>query len=279
MEMGRATTRAAKKRPFFIIVWVIGRKGKDTTAFWKRPFTNALGAIYMGPMATVHEKLDALAETLSKKGDDGQRLELVQRARRFKRSWIEMAEAISWVRDTGAYERWGFATLHDYCRDELHIRGATVDKLTGGYATLRTHAPQVFRRDGVGQEIPTVDAVDYFAQALNPKKNDKRPIPEPADDVIRELKTAVFDENKPVAVLRREFNPVLRPKPDGAEALERMEKASAAARRLSSLVEKIDDLSPEVVTRVHRTINKLVGELDELIPDAQDRVYPTRAAS
>jgi hypothetical protein len=230
-------------------------------------------------MATVHEKLDALAETLAQKGDDGQRLELVQRARRFKRSWVEMAEAICWVRDTAAYERWGFSDLHTYCREELHIRGSTVDKLTGGYATLREHAPQVLRRDGVASQIPTVDAVDYFAQALNPKQNPKRPLPEPSDDVIRELKTAVFDDNKPVAVLRREFNPVLKAKPEGAEALERMEKASAAARRLGSLIDDIDDLSPEVVTKVQRSLAKLTGELDALIPEARDRVYPTRRAS
>ncbi len=230
-------------------------------------------------MATVHEKLDALAESLAKKGDDGQRLELVQRARRFKRSWVEMAEAIAWVRDTGAYERWGYPDLHSYCHEELHIRGTTVDKLTGGYATLREHAPQVLRRDGVASEIPSVDAVDYFAQALNPKPNPKRPLPEPDPEVIRELKTAVFDDNKPVAVLRREFNPVLKAKPDGAEALERMERASAAARRLTSLVDKIDDLSPDVVAKVQRTLAKLTDELDELIPPARDRVYPAQKAS
>jgi hypothetical protein len=190
-----------------------------------------------------------------------------------------MAEALCWVRDTAAYERWGYSDLHSYCQSELHIRGVTVDKLTGGYATLREHAPQVLRRDGVASEIPSVDAVDYFAQALNPKQNPKRPVQEPTDEVIRELKTAVFDDNKPVAVLRREFNPMLRQKPDGAEVLERMEKASAAARRLSALLEEIDDLSPEAVTRAQKSLDKIVKELDELIPDARDRVYPTRAAS
>lgn len=230
-------------------------------------------------MATVDEKLGALAESLASKGDDGQRLELVQRARRFKRSWVEMAEALSWVRDTRAFERWGYPDMHAYCQEELQIRGSTVDKLTGGFAALQTHAPQVLRRDGVAQSIPTVDAVDYFAQALSPSQNAKRPIPEPTDEVIQELKAAVFDDNKPVAVLRREFNPVLRPKPDGADGLERMEKATAAAKRLSSLVGNIDDLSPEVVASVERALGKLVVELDELVPVARDRVYPTEIAS
>jgi hypothetical protein len=230
-------------------------------------------------MATVGEKLDALADRLTQMGDDGQRLELVQRARRFKRSWVEMAEALCWVRDTRAFERWGYADLHGYCKEELHIRPATVDKLTGGYATLQTHAPQVLARDGVAQQIPTIDAVDYFAQALNPKENPKRPIEKPDAGTIRDLKSAVFDDNKPVAVLRREFNPVLRPKPDGADALERMEKASAAARRLGGLLPQIDDLSPDVVARAERALNKVLDELDELIPATRDRVYPTQKAS
>ncbi len=112
-----------------------------------------------------------------------------------------------------------------------------------------------------------------------PSPNAKHPVPEPTEDVIQDLKSAVFDDNKPIAVLRREFNPVLRPKPDGADELERMEKASAAAQRLSSLVGKIDDLSPEVVAKVERTLAKLVAELDELVPVARDRVYPTQIAS
>jgi chemotaxis regulatin CheY-phosphate phosphatase CheZ len=58
-----------------------------------------------------------------------------------------------------------------------------------------------------------------------------------------------------------------------------MEKASAAARRLSSLLEQIDDLTPEVVQRARRSLDKVVAELDELIPDARDRIYPTAAAS
>jgi hypothetical protein len=231
-------------------------------------------------MPTVHEKLDALAETLRHKGDDAQRLELVQRARRFKRSWLEMAEALLFVRDTRAFARWGYPDLHTYCKDELQIRGATVDKLVGGYATLKEHAPEVLARDGVAQPIPTIEAVDYFAQALRPQ-NDARLLSrdEPPETVMRELKAAVFDDAKPVAVLRREFNSLLHPKPDGAEALERMERASAAARRLLALVPQIDDLSPDLVKKVEKSVAALADELEVLVTDARDRIYPTRAAS
>ncbi len=185
-----------------------------------------------------------------------------------------MAEALTWVRDARAWERWGHASLHDYARDEPKIRPATVDKLTGGYTTLREHAPEMLR--GEACDVPSVDAVDYLASAMAETRG--REAPRSRDDeVIEQIKHAVFEDAKPVAVLRREFDPILRPKPDGAEALEQMEKASAAARRLSALLPKLEDVTPATQTRCQRGIDALLDELDELIPEARDRLYPARA--
>ena len=156
-------------------------------------------------MSRVEERLEATARILAEQGDDGQRLELVQRARRFKRSWVEMAEGLLYVRQQRSYKRWGFEDFYDYCAQELQLRTATVDKLTGSYSTIRDHAPEVLRRDGVARSIPSVDAVDYFARALEPA-NDGESETDPDPEVISQLRHAVFEDNKPVQSLRRQFN-------------------------------------------------------------------------
>ena len=143
-------------------------------------------------MSKSEEKLEAVARVLADKGDDGQRLELVQRARRFKRSWVEMAEGLAFVRDTAAYQRWGYKDILDYGLHELQLRQATVEKLLGSYATLRTHAPEVLRRDGVARTIPSVEAVDYFAQAINDTTT--RQPSEEDGDLLTELRQAVFED-------------------------------------------------------------------------------------
>jgi GTP cyclohydrolase I len=66
-----------------------------------------------------HQKLDALAQMLERTGEDPLRLELVHRAQRFKRSWVELAEALHELRGNRGYEAWGYADLHEYCAKEL----------------------------------------------------------------------------------------------------------------------------------------------------------------
>ncbi|MEM9187971.1 MAG: hypothetical protein AAGF12_02250 [Myxococcota bacterium] len=219
-------------------------------------------------MSKVQERLTALAKELSTKGDDAQRLELVQRARRFKRSWVEMAEALQYVRDSESYVRWGYESLQDYAAKELHIRAATVDKLLLSYSTVVEHAPQVLRRDGVAQTIPTVDAVDYFARALERSVANDRGV-ETAPEVIDELRTAVFDDTSPLPTIRRRFNPLIDPKPEGAEEVDAINRARSASRRLRQTLPQIQTLSARRVKDVSTTLEDLEGQLERLLEKAQ----------
>ena len=208
-------------------------------------------------------RLDQLAEELAARGDDDQRLELVQRARRFKRSWLEMAEALLVVRRSKAYSRWGYKDLYAYCADELHMRKATVDKLTGSYMTISEHAPKVLERDGIENEIPAIDAVDYFRKAVGDSEATK--------DVVKELRSAVFDEVRPVAAIRKEFNPLVFPKPAGYEDLERLEKTGNAARRLLNLLRNDDQLPRGLVKDALSVLEVLDADLNERIPPLREK--------
>ena len=97
---------------------------------------------------------------------------------------------------------------------------ATADKLTGSYVALKRHAPSVLKRDGLNERIPTCDAVDYFAKALKKgPSNDAEHERAVDQEVVDELRAAVFEEGAPVTELRKRFNPVFNPKPEGAEQI------------------------------------------------------------
>lgn len=213
-------------------------------------------------------KLSELAVELEQ-GSDEERLHLVQCARRFKRSWIEMAEALARVRATKAYARWGYADLHEYATRELSIRPPTVDKLLLSYGAVERHAPQVLRRDGVAQDIPSFDAVDYFARALGSANDADGDGPERPPEVIAELRHAVFDEGKPVAALRRQFNAVLNPRPEGAEDREDLQKARAAAHRLAMLLPGIEGLTVRRRREMVAQLQELEAELAGLLARAK----------
>ncbi len=218
---------------------------------------------------TTHERLDRLHDALESQGADRLRLELVRRARNFKRSWVEMAEALTRVRAAQIHLEWGYPDFESYCHQELMLTKGTVEKLTGSYAVVREHAPQVLDRDGLAQPIPSVDAVEYFAKALRgsePANDDREP---PDDAVVRELREAVFDDPKPVAVLRKTFDPLFFPKPDGFERVENLEKTRAAVRRLEGLLQAADGLDEGRLRALLPLLAELRAELDAVLPDAK----------
>ncbi len=215
-------------------------------------------------MAT-DQKLGELADALEVRGADDLRVHVLRSASAFKRSWVIMAEALVEVRNHESYIGWGYEDFYTYCSLELQIKRATADKLTGSYIALKRHAPAILKRDGIAEQVPTCDAVDYFAKALrqaDPDRPDRREIDE---EVVGELRDAVFEDGLPVTELRKRFNPVFHPKPEGAETVEAIRRATTTARRLERMVEEIDGLHRPTVRATLESLETLREELTELL--------------
>ena len=193
-------------------------------------------------------------------------MKVVSAARLFKRSWVDMAETLVAVRKRGLHTRWGYETLHGYALEELHIKPATCDKLTGSYAAMKQHVPHVLTWDGVAQEIPAMEAVDYFARAVDPrprKDGDEAP-PPPEDEVVDQLKQAIFEEHASAPSLRRRFNEVLHPRDDMTLKADLVRRAKQNARRLEGLVTEVDGLTEDRVEEVTRCLEELRNDLKSL---------------
>ena len=202
---------------------------------------------------------------MARKDQEAFRMECVSRARVFKRSWVEMAEALVTVRNDGLYDKWGYDSIHSYANDELHIKKATVDKLTGSFYALEQYVPHVLAWDGVAQQLPEVEVVDYFAKAVDPpRKKDGEQPKAPSEDVVSELKRAIFDDHTSAAALKRRVDPILHPKSDDELRLQILARAEASARALEGIVVGIDGLSEERVEQVTSALEELRKDLDAL---------------
>ncbi len=215
-------------------------------------------------MAT-HQRLGDLAEALEAEGADELRIHVVRRAGEFKRSWVMMAEALVEVRNRESYLDWGYEDFYTYCSLELQLKQATADKLTGSYVALKRHAPSVLKRDGLNERIPTCDAVDYFAKALQKNPSNDSGERAVADEVVDELRHAVFEEGAPVSDLRKRFNPAFNPKPAGAEQLDTLRRTTAAVRRLERSIEEIEGLPRTTVRASLDALEALREDLTALL--------------
>src|SRR2546423_4784213 len=100
--------------------------------------------------------------------NDPVRADTLQKARAFKRTWLELAEALSGCNEKRLWENWGFSDFDAYCRKELHLRGSTVAKLLGSYRFLESSAPRVIERaraDHYEAPIPSIAAVEFVQTA------------------------------------------------------------------------------------------------------------------
>jgi hypothetical protein len=199
------------------------------------------------------EEMRAAAE---EHADDPDRAELLQRARRFKASWIELAEALTDVRRRGQWKNWGYDTFEAYAKGELHLRQETVDKLTGSFLFLQRRAPDVLKRDGVQREIPSYQAVDFLRRA---EEREDAP-----SDAVRAVRERVIEEGAPLSAVSRQFKDVVFPMSDGDKRTRDAAAVKNVATRLRELLGET-----KVVPR------KIAGDAVEAI----ERVLEALAAS
>lgn len=189
---------------------------------------------------------------------DPERADTLQKARAFKRTWLELAEALSRAAEKKLWEKWGFADFDSYCRKELHLKGSTVAKLLGSYRFLETSAPRVIERartDHFEAPIPSIATVEFVEKATAAGHAD--------EETIRSIHKSAFEDGLEKPVLAKKFGELVFPQ-TSADKREKMRAAiSAAARRLSSLI--AEDGAPvpkQMAIRVEETIGELLEAIE-----------------
>ena len=68
----------------------------------------------------------AMEDQLAAVANDPERADTLAKARAFKRTWLELADALARTQKTGSWTRWGYDSFDNYCRKELHLKQSTV---------------------------------------------------------------------------------------------------------------------------------------------------------
>lgn len=189
---------------------------------------------------------------LAEVGDDAERADVLARASRFKRSWMELAEGLTGVVRHEAFQRWGFPSFEEYCGKELHLRKGTAEKLVSSFGYLAEHAPQVLDRDGLAEPIPPPDTVAALSRLRGSGEVDPRLF-----DAIQS--EALGSEMSPSSLARR-FKEALAG-PDAGGEPEPSRKAQAMlslARRLAELLPEVGDLPDRLATEVEAQLGRLI---------------------
>jgi hypothetical protein len=196
----------------------------------------------------------ALADAEAAHADDPERADLLRCARRFKASWVELAEALTRIKRSGRWKAWGFDSLEAYAKSELRLRGETVDKLTGSYSFLQRRAPAVLARDGLHESVPSYQAVDFLRRAEASESAPRA--------AVDEIRRRVLDEGAPAAAVSREFRDVVFPIDDDARRARDVAGVKNVAGRLRELLAETKAVPRRLAGEVDAALGRLLGALE-----------------
>ncbi len=190
---------------------------------------------------------------------DPERAEVISRARVFKRSWLELAEALTGVLERGSWEGWGYKSFDGYCKKELQITPSTAAKLTGSYRFLKSSAPTIIERSHKNEApIPDVKAVDFVQRAEERGAAD--------EDTMAEIRRVAFDEGARAPMLARRFKSVAFPVSDTEAESKLLSQLGSTGRKLAALIAEPNlPVSHEVAAQVEEALGKLLEAIDEKV--------------
>jgi hypothetical protein len=197
----------------------------------------------------------ALAAAEEAHTDDPERAELLRRARRFKASWIELAEALTAARKHATWRGWGYDSFETYVKSELRLKPETADKLTGSYSFLQRRAPAVLERDPLREPMPSYQSVDFLRRA-----EDSEYAPR---DTVDEIRKRVLDEAAPLAAVSRTYGDVVFPIDEDARLARDIAGVKNVARRLRELLQETRAVPKKVAAEVTVSLDQLLEAIED----------------
>lgn len=188
---------------------------------------------------------------------DPERANVIGKARMFKRSWLELAEALTNVIELGSWEGWGYRSFDGYCKKELQITPSTAAKLTGSFRFLKSNAPSVIERSHQDESarVPDVKAVEFVQKA------EERGAADP--DTMAEIRRVAFDEGARAPSLTRRFKSIAFPVSDADTQAKLVSQLSSTAKKMAALIADSNlPVNHSIAVQVEEAMGALLAELE-----------------
>lgn len=176
---------------------------------------------------TIMQELDPASE----------RYRVLDVARRFKSSWVELGEELLRVNRDGLFRQWGYDSFQEYCNREIRIKQPTAQKLTRAYHYLAREEPELLARKAELKPLPDYRTIDLLREAREEQ--------EFSGDQYAALRKAALDDERSHPAVRKQFKEMAAANRSDplAEHAGHCKTALAAARRLDNCLQPLGDLA------------------------------------
>lgn len=205
-------------------------------------------------MKNIEEKMQGLDQ-------EGLRYHILESAKNFKTSWVELGRSLYSAWKDKLYKEWGYNTFDNYVKSEIGIRKQTALKLLRSYYFLEKEEPGYLRQDyaesNEASQIPGYEAIDVLRLAKNKKEI------EPGD--YAHLKKEIFRNGKDSTQLKKDLTQLIRQRQelDPQEAYQKR-RLTTVRRFLGTLksLQREAELSKLLPAPTIKEISLLVAKLE-----------------
>jgi len=185
------------------------------------------------------------------------RYHILESAKNFKCSWIELGRSLYSVYKDKMYKEWGYVSFDVYVGREIGIRKLTAMKLLKSYYFLEKEEPQYLKDEyavtSQPANLPSYESVNILRQAKNNKNLDQ--------DDYAHLKKEIFEKGRDAQELKKNLGVIIRQR---QESLPEVAQEKKRCQTLKRLLGQLRLLKQEVVVLKLLSL-PLVKDLGNLI--------------
>jgi vacuolar-type H+-ATPase subunit I/STV1 len=212
------------------------------------------------PQSSGERHIEKIMEQLE---PDSDRYQVLDTAKRFKSSWVELGDKLLQVSSRGKFREWGYQSFEEYCVQEIRIKKGTAEKLTLAYRYMEKQEPELLARRDELRPLPDYRSVNLLRQAKEEKSF--------SDEEYADLRKSIVDEERSHPTVLKRFKEVAAARSEEpADPLLPLKVSLAAARRLDTALRGMPDLPAAYRDELGSLIAHLEGELESL----QGKVEP-----
>ncbi len=210
------------------------------------------------------KSIESLEEKIRGLDESSLRRHILESAKSFKTSWIELGRALYSVWKDKMYKEWGFSKFDAYTAREIGIRKHTALKLLRSYYFMEKEEPgylsQSYMENAQATGIATYETIDALRLAKNKKELDR--------DDYNKLKEEVFVKGKDCREVRRDLTAMIRQReefsPEEAYKKRRLATVKRFVSTLRALKKEIE-ISKLMPAPLIREAEKLIEKLEAQI--------------
>lgn len=211
------------------------------------------------------KSLEAIEEKMTGIDTESLRYQILQNAKNFKTSWIDLGQALYSVWKDKLYKDWGFLTFDAYTSKEIGIRKNTALKLLKTYYFLEKEEPHLLNKEYVetkdAAEVPSYESVDVLRLAKKKQMLD--------ESDYKRFKNDILQKGRDAHEVKKDLTALIKQREELEPEEARRKKRKATIKRLLSVLKSLKReievtkvLPSDILKQINALINRMEAEVN-----------------